>query len=99
MNIKIDETTGLPELPEGYFWRISQAIVSEDALRVELYRKRRFTSPVRIDFRMAGASSEEDMKRCIREEAGLLFKETFQPNKYAGFMGDYPPKSLNDRGN
>lgn len=45
--IEIDPTTGLPTLPEGYFWRVIEEEYAH--VGIEIRRRRRFGSTVVID--------------------------------------------------
>lgn len=105
MNIKIDETTGLPEVPDGYWWSVT---ADADKVMVWLDWKGRGLwddSINRIEiphYRLSGDSihPEKVKRKRILRAAKRVYKRMFR-TMYGGgncdFVGTYPPKSLNDR--
>lgn len=105
--MKIDKTTGLPEVPEGHFWRIHQdgtwgyLCLCLKERQPRWYNKNR---AVTVDSRWLdhGALDEsDDPKSYIRAEAVKLLegveanlKRAKRRKAIADLLGDYPPKSL-----
>lgn len=91
-----DVNTGLPELPEGYFWRVR--IGSMHMTYVELRKKSWFGS-LRVQRRRAryydGDGEVLDPREEIITLAMSIMKEFNDP--WTPFYGDYPPKKLESR--
>lgn len=97
----IDPNTGLPELPPGHFWRIT-----EDWLFWEIKIKRRrgwltFTVSSGTIHRhedpgwtIYSATFEEYLQGAARDLHHKTFRAPAIASKY---LGDYPPKSLNTK--
>jgi hypothetical protein len=91
--MNIDETTGLPELPEGYFWRIKKFIAPY--ARVEIRRADKFFSTL-IESGVLYRAETGDHKKIV-DTAQFALKKW---NEYRGLSaresvyGDYPPKKL-----
>lgn len=79
----------VPELPEGYFFRVSYAYL--DMLRVELRKKLRWGSRC-VESDLAYPND----KSVLREMNDLKAKAfTPQPpDPCEKYLGDYPPKTL-----
>ncbi len=95
--MKLDETTGLPPLPEGFFFRVGRFTLSSSSytLKVQL-RARRLLGSVCIGESLAETSSES-----IRNAARYAIKAATASGRLTGtlhtreqYVGDYPPKSL-----
>ena len=88
-----DTETGLPELPEGYFWRVVEG--ADHITYVEL-RKKAWLGSRRVDRRSCRYYNEYHDVLDPRDEilscALWIMKEFHDP--WAEFYGDYPPKSL-----
>jgi len=97
-----DPTTGLPEVPEGYFWEIKHAL-TDGMYRLELRKKYFWVFSERVAFgmmdyplsdsriRSKGLSVFDDWKR---DQSRAAFRD--QSNSY---VGKYPPKNLKDVSN
>lgn len=85
--IDIDTVTGLPTLPEGCFWRVTS---SGDSLHIKLMKKGwlRGTVKSRPIFKTDATAS------LIEFSAIRVYKEVFG-RAHEKFVGDYPPKTLN----
>ena len=87
--------TGLPEVPEGYFWRIQQGAFS--IYRIELRRKRwigsaRVDSAI-LDYYDAHRQVLEPRVEAFRKAQNIM-KEFNDP--WVELLGDYPPRNIND---
>lgn len=93
MTDRIDDLTGLPELPEGYFWRVRPGSFRMD--RLEL-RKRVWFFSVEEDSRIlpfyGGNREPLDPGETILVHAKSIMKEFHNP--WGSYYGDYPPKTL-----
>lgn len=88
----IDESTGLPELPEGYFWRVKESV--GDYLRIQMRRRVFFWSEV---VEWSGVNKNIASKFEIQMAAKhvlLLVQEKKVDPKWRKYLGDYPPKKL-----
>lgn len=89
---KIDTETGLPELPEGHFWRV--------LVRYNQYYRIQIRKEVKLfGFRLGSYEvSEQVMLVLTRGEianrARELYHKTYKPEGEFALLGDYPPKSL-----
>ena len=89
--VEMDETTNMPVVPEGHYWRVAQD--SWGDFRVELRRQKRLgcvvsgflkeSTPEDISFRSAYLWDERTARNRAWTEAKAF------ANKY---VGDYPPK-------
>ena len=89
--------TGLPELPDGYFWRVSNGS-SSAYLRVQIMERRRFGSHV-AEWSACEASAVDH-----RGASEILSTAEYVLRKWRGpdakdigvsrLLGDYPPKTL-----
>ena len=90
----IDEATGLPELPECYFWRIRHSV--GEWWVVEIMRRRRFRPAKREEYGVFSkykACRKEVMSTALfayRQWEKLGHRDEFLKN----IKGDYPPKRL-----
>lgn len=89
MNYDIDESTGLPELPEGYFWRVVNS--GEEYVRVQVRRKTLFGSKVEG---WCPVRKKEANKSTISSAARYALIESKQGTGWRSYLGDYPPKKL-----
>lgn len=91
MTIKIDPATGLPELPEGSFWRVK---MSYSHPHVTIRRNVTLLGMKLWSYEVA----EEIMLRLtedeIRREALVLYGKTYRSDFDGSLLGDYPPKKL-----
>lgn len=85
----------LPELPEGYFWRI----MGYSTPWVEIRKKRLLGSSLVSDIRVKQIS-DWTWEKCTYWSASHLFKEFREFREAQAFMakarGNYPPKSSKD---
>jgi len=100
--MKMDETTGLPELPEGYFFRVHKQSSYSKYHYVTMFRKKQkrflfwtYTRNVELIF--------NDMihptltKENVRQAAINCTRQWERWKSSDGsLVGDYPPKSLRD---
>lgn len=103
--MKIDPTTGLPELPEGYFWKVSRTEnpygLSEEPVFVELMRTSTFDGVLVLYRRVTRFTPFEeyvdfrDLKpRHIRSTAKSVYRAWKRLQRSEELLGDYPPNSL-----
>lgn len=87
--MKIDENTGLPELPEGHFWRIKDS--SPEYLRVQIRKRAWIGSKVMAwsVVRKSNATPDE-----VLRTATLVLWEIKHGANWRNCLGDYPPKKL-----
>ena len=91
--MNIDETTGLPALPEGYFWRVRQGSLYMDHLEL---RKRIWFGSWKVHERVL-PYYDKDRKRLDPKETILRYARSIMGefhNPWDNFYGDYPPKKL-----
>ena len=89
---EMDEATGLPALPEGYFWRVTRP--SRGYWQVQLRKRTRHGSRC-----VAWTGSRFEMTASqVKELAGYVLKYKFEkgPAHENHLVGDYPPKTLNN---
>ena len=89
-------STGLPELPEGWFYRITKFNYtdSEYTLRVTVRKRRRF-----LPSKALGSSITRHTKEDIRQAAATALTNARRSSEWPErkkFLGNYPPKSLNE---
>lgn len=100
--MEISEVTGLPELPKGYFWRIKPVYDDRDKLFVGVRlaimkrRKGRFPLKVRHTNHFISSTSSDHMRRLLLQEAKALHGWFTGSIEVLGFMGDYPPRNINN---
>lgn len=95
---RLDKSTGLPEVPEGYFWRIKRWNYGHGpySLRVELRRRLAFGLSVAVEDSLS-RHTEEDILRSANQVLRLSaarIENRRTINERDKFVGDYPPKSL-----
>ncbi len=90
----VDTATGLPELPEGYFWRVKFD-------RVEIRKKLRWGSTLECRGYLRSLSMPgTDIAGAILAEAETT-ADYWRCNRFRdslvrdSLVGDYPPKKLN----
>ena len=89
---EMDEATGLPTVPEGYFWRVTRP--QGRFWQVQL-RKRTWYGSRRV----AWAVYQHEMTASkVNELAGyvLKYKVKKEPAHEMHLVGDYPPKTRNN---
>jgi hypothetical protein len=97
--MSLDESTGLPELPEGYFWRVREVGGTKyaDSLYVCLMR-RRWYGATEVERAMASQNSAwgPTMAHALRARAQHVVEDQFRTTTpdFAALLGDYPPKIL-----
>lgn len=95
MTVTIDPNTGLPELPEGYFWRVVDGYFAN-----ELHIRKKFGPfSIKQEERVLNYYTFEngfrellDPAEEIKRVAADMGKELSDP--WAAYIGDYPPKKL-----
>lgn len=95
---KIDSKTGLPEIPEGYFWRVRYSLMDRHYWYVELRQLSWYGSKIIKRHTCAGRMNEYK----IREHADTILwvlggkGAVAQGRKRTDLTGDYPPKKLGE---
>jgi hypothetical protein len=91
---EIDPNTGLPALPEGYFWRVKKSGNKYGYVRLMLRHKFWFaTEQENRIFVLNGYTKE----RLLSDTWAVLREFDFAAAKsYVPLLGDYPPKSIAD---
>lgn len=101
----IDEATGLPELPENYFWRVRPTHKDSPYLRIEMMRGIKVHKRDFLGFRKLinrnevvewGAVSKDEAtpQEVLRTACYVLRKSTNTPVNWEAVVGEYPPKKL-----
>jgi hypothetical protein len=94
-DIIIDPATGLPQLPEGYFWRVEKAMPGSQYGYVRLMRRRKAWVPKveasRI-FTLTELTESELFSDAVQVYSDFDFEGTA---RYRTLLGDYPPKTIN----
>lgn len=86
-----DKSTGLPELPEGYFWRLRRS--SLEYLRLEIREKRLIRSKV-VTWSVI---AKDDVSITEIQRTAILVKHSFKKGtNWKSYLGDYPPKKLGE---
>lgn len=103
----IDESTGLPKLPSGYVWKITQHDWSHDffpgtslgkKLRVELWKDNIYTI-YPAEERVLAYASNASIRRAANKVMRRFNRELAKQKKrdyLKTFTGTYPPKKLED---
>lgn len=92
---KIDEATGLPELPKGYFWQVTRRNIIGN---FEVHLRKRILGFISkdIDYHQLRVLTKENVFYAARtlksEHLGTLYRP-LDMNDYT-LIGKYPPKSL-----
>lgn len=91
--------TGLPELPVGYFWRVSTK--SSEYVTVAIRKKRLFGSRCvewscfrKANFADYGHSAEGRIRQSAEYVLEEFSKGEMATRTFHEFDGDYPPKKL-----
>lgn len=93
----IDPATGLPQLPEGYFWRVRKDTFFRQYSYIEIRKPGRlFGSKIVVQ---ATRHTEDIDEQEIRTFADMLSEELEEklnpkPRTEKNLFGDYPPKKL-----
>lgn len=98
--VEIDERTGLPKLPEEYFWRVYatyRRMYERQSITVELRKKVWFWS-VEVSHDSTWVSTapytpEDDVKYLAAELAKRFYSVIYRDD-LSYLNGDYPPKAL-----
>ena len=89
---EMDEATGLPAVPEGYFWRVTRP--SRGYWQVQLRKRTWYGSRC-----VAWTGSRYGMTASkVKDLAGYVLKYKFEkgPAHENHLVGDHPPKTLNN---
>lgn len=91
----IDDKTGLPELPEGYFWRVKESV--SIFVDVEI-RKKWWVGSRQVAWTSMYRSqlSKQKILECARYVLSKWRRDVTETNDSRALLGDYPPKSLNE---
>lgn len=91
----IDETTGLPELPEGKVWRIKS--YSRPYVRVEIISEPTLFLPTKV-YGWHPIRKENVSPATIQRAAGYALREANEDinteTDWRDYLGVYPPKKL-----
>ena len=82
----IDDSTGLPKLPDGYFWRVCSPSIPEIQIRKKTWFGR--SSLVSWDYLPGRVFNDKD----VRNAAVSLFQWTWTTKN--NLFGDYPPNKI-----
>jgi len=96
MELEKDTDTGLPKVPEGYFWRVCQSMLGVDKLQL---RKKTWYGSRKIDERMLQFYYKDSRtvmppQESILWSAEAISKEADFNDPWTAFRGDYPPKKV-----
>lgn len=82
----------LPELPEGYFFRISEWFDGQYPLKIAIRKKVLFWT-VEVSSGLI-SYSEANPYAIARIALGLTERVVFERSDFLKYTGDYPPKKL-----
>ena len=93
--IKLDAETGMPEVPEGYFWRVKKDLlrtVPKKPYEVHLRRVGRMFSH-KVCYILSEPTKED-----VLHSAAHIMHHKFIPMQKVDddLLGDYPPKKLDE---
>lgn len=92
-------TESLPELPKGYFWRITEIYIFSTPL-VQIRKKRWIGSEELLSTRIGEPYEGKSWEDMALYAARHLYRKFQESERYAIFVskveGDYPPKSTKD---
>lgn len=91
MSYEIDESTGLPKLPKGYFWRVVDS--GEEYVRVQVRKKTLLSSKVKG---WCPVRKKDASKSTILSAARYAMREMARDTDWRSYIGDYPPKKLEE---
>jgi hypothetical protein len=88
----------MPEVPEGYFWRVVPSVLHTDKLQL---RKKTWYGSRKVDERLLNyyyTDSRDPIPpvESILWAANLLMKEAEFNDPWPKFYGNYPPKKLSE---
>lgn len=96
---KPDPNTGLPEVPEGYFWQIKHAAIS-GYFRLELRKKLFWIFTERIEFTLVSPPLSPALLNREADHVLEKWEESKQrvaiESSSSVYIGKYPPKNLKD---
>ena len=96
--MNIDTNTGLPELPEGHFWRVTTGFEGmEVQWRKPTWYGSKVVGSTEIDQTSAGVRirySQEITPEDVLHNAKYVYKQQERYQKNRNLLGDYPPKKL-----
>lgn len=87
----IDQNTGLPGLPDGFFWRITRGAGSE-YVELQIRRRRWFGSKKCADWPIQ--KSRVSVRTILEAAQYALDRFDKSGKRHKRFVGDYPPKKL-----
>lgn len=108
--IMIDPQTGLPQLPEGYFWRVGESEYHKEYVKVcimktvtRTWKTREWnlklvdnyeTKEVEVDYSFCSRVGIDN--NTLLRAAERAYREVFPDPVVGGeeYLGDYPPKKL-----
>lgn len=92
---QMDDKTGMPAVPEGYFWRVKKNFLGGGFWEVQLRQRGAFWSS-RVTSRHYGAGDRIDREHILMGAAFALarWQESASNPDGSALLGDYPPKKL-----
>lgn len=88
----LNASTGLPEVPKGYFWRVKKSLHPYGYVQL---RKKLFIGSFLVESTIF--RQNELSERTILSDAWLtLNKVDFNPKPKKNFYGNYPPKTIGE---
>lgn len=93
---ELDDATGLPVLPAGQFWRVSNSRAGNSVGVQRREKRRRGSRPVGRQHSVL--KNEATPEEILGTAEYILWKETQSPDAdYRKVLGDYPPNKLGGR--
>jgi hypothetical protein len=96
---KTDPLTGLPEVPEGYFWQVKKAGI-DDWLRLYLKKKLFWGLSCEVEWTVVQPpftpETFYDEALHILEEWDPKMKKQADEDQGRAYLGKYPPKNIKD---
>lgn len=99
--MNIDPNTGLPELPPGHFWRITEQWIYWN---LKIKRRRGWftwtvaSTTIHRHDDAGWTIARLNYEDYLQDVAAELHQKTFRDPEIASkYLGDYPPKSLNTK--
>lgn len=111
MDIEIDDSTGLPKLPEGFYWSVTQPTEDKNEVWVRLLPAEEHNwdvnaiqsirEPDHNLKKMVCKRPSKVTKEDILEAAKQITKDMWsflcpEPIETCEFVGDYPPQNINN---
>lgn len=97
---EVDEDTGFPKVPEGFFWRVKKSREYASLLEVQLRKQRRFFSSLVGMDEVYCSKVREEGEVVISDAAANVIRWSYHRvwnDPLKGLLGDYPPKGLSGK--